>query len=200
LEWIGDWYCLRCGAGVSRDLERLPWRCRACRQRSFAFRRALSAGRYEGALREVVLALKYRRQKQLGRYLAARMADKLEQDPYVPALDVVIPVPLGAWTGAERRYNQCDLLAIPLARRLRIPVSHSLAKFRETRPQAALVQRERLRNPLGAFVLLHSRHVEGRVVLLVDDVLTTGATASECSRVLLRSGAKEVVLAVAARS
>jgi ComF family protein len=117
---------------------------------------------------------------------------------------VLVPVPQRFWKERRRGYNPAALLASTLGRELRLPVlRRALRKVRWTPDQAALsTAQDRRSNLIGAFrVRPRFRHtLKGRVVLLVDDILTTGATAGECSRVLLRQGTREVVVLTVART
>jgi len=123
-----------------------------------------------------------------------------EQLPDRP-LDVVVPVPMH-WTRRMRRgANNPEVLADVLARRLRIPMARKLlVRIRKTLPQFTLPPGERFRNIHGAFRATAGYHLEAARVLLVDDILTTGATCNEATRVLKGAGAVEVVVVVAARA
>ena len=184
LEWIRPPFCPRCGAGTAgRD-------CGECAGKEIAFDGATALGRYEGAFRQAVLRFKFRGARHLaddlGRRLSARIGRKV---------DVVTAVPMSRLKVLFRGYNAAELLADRLASRLGVPCRRLLRKIRRTRPQADLALEERLVNPRGAY---RSRPVQG-VVLLVDDVLTTGATANACTEALRAAGAAEVHVAVAAR-
>jgi ComF family protein len=185
LEWIGPPACPRCGAACPGP------RCGECAGKEFAFAGAVALGRYEGKLREAVLRLKFRGERHLadafGRRLAARLAKRA---------DAVAPVPMSRWKLLARTYNAAELVAERLARHAGLPLARgALRKVRRTRPQSELSLEERLVNPRGAY---RARRVRG-VVLLVDDVLTTGATANACTEALRAAGASEVHLAVVAR-
>jgi ComF family protein len=114
--------------------------------------------------------------------------------------DLVVPVPLSHARFRARGHNQADDLARVVAGALDLPRGpRALARARDTRPQSGLARGMRRRNPRGAFRARRAL-VEGRCVLLVDDVVTTGATASACARALRRAGAARVVLAAACRA
>jgi ComF family protein len=139
------------------------------------------------------------------RRTAARLAALLLEDPSVRRLvdtsDVLVPVPLHPRRLRERGYNQSALLAAALARLTGRPVHEAvLVRRRDTPPQAGRPAAERRRNVAGAFVVRRRGPVDGRVVTVVDDVTTTGATARECARALAGAGAREVRLLTVARA
>ncbi len=113
--------------------------------------------------------------------------------------DVVVPVPLYWRRRWQRGFNQSELLAYPIARRCGVPVVRLLARSRSTRAQAGLSHSGRRGNVAGAFRLRRGRDVTGLRILLIDDVMTTGATAAACARVLKRGGARSVTLLTLAR-
>ena len=138
------------------------------------------------------------------RRVAARLAEAmLAQEPVRRVLTggtTVVPVPLHPKRGRERGFNQAELLAVELGRRARLDVAKGvLVRSRPTPPQTGLSAAGRRRNVTGAFSVRRRRRIQGRDVVLVDDVLTTGATALACGRALRAAGASEVRLLTAAR-
>lgn len=153
---------------------------------------------YSGHVRDLILLLKFAGIRSLADYWAARLAPIVASQPW--ALDLVVAVPLGSRRYRQRGYNQSALLAVSVARRLGVKCSASaLQRKRETDPQTGLLAEERDRNLAGAF-RANGRDVAGRVLLLIDDVLTTGATARSAAAALCRAGAASVYLATAARA
>jgi len=156
----------------------------------------MSAGRYEGPLREIIHAFKYEGRRSLADPLGSMLGDV--GSVVLQGGDCVVPVPLHPWRRMRRGFNQ----ARDLAKRLERPVVNALWRVRATPPQMALNANARHSNVRGAFVVspftcgtrLHGVRspVIDRVIVLVDDVRTTGATLDECAKVLLVAGAREV--------
>ncbi len=192
-------YCLRCGAPLSTD-QPAPESCEMCEGVRLKFDRVVSLGTYRSQLREAVLRMKQPRGELLsaamGRfYWLRRGADLSAVSP-----DVVVPVPMFWRRRLARGTNSPDILAECLARRLHVPLEpRMLVRSRNTAPQSSLKPRERRRNVRGAFRLRAGYALDGLGVVLVDDVLTTGATASEIAGLLKRGGASRVAVAVLAR-
>lgn len=200
--------CLLCG-------RILPWRqeggvCLPCwsvlpwapgfRPASGPLRALLWATDYQGPAGRLVRALKFedmdRLALPLGRETAARLAPLLT----LLRLDLVVPVPLHWWRHSRRGFNQAELVARAIARRAGLPLStRALARRRAGRRQLGLSRQERLASLAGCYAARASR-VRGRTILLVDDVVTTGATLEACARALLRAGAAGVVGCAFART
>jgi ComF family protein len=154
-----------------------------------------SAGEYDGALREVVHALKYHGRRSLARPLGALMRDRGQG--VLEGAELAVPVPLHHSRLRQRGFNQ----ARDLARQIGLPVVLALRRVRPTEDQVTLPAGQRLSNVHGAFAATRrARHVAGRIVLLVDDVATTGATLDACARTLSEAGAREVRALTAARA
>ena len=168
-------------------------RCALCRSGLRGFDAAYSFGSYEGVLRELIHLYKYGKIKTLARPLSALLIQALPRDE---AFDIVVPVPLYWRRRLQRGFNQSDLLARGLARRTGIPVVNALRRLRPTATQAGLSNRSRRQNMVRAF---RSRNVAGKRILLVDDVMTTGATAASCALALKQAGANRVALLTVAR-
>jgi ComF family protein len=174
--------------------------CSVCVETPPAFDRARSAGRFSGVLRESLHQFKYGQ----ATWLCSDLVDLLHGcvlAHYAAAeVDVVAPVSLHASRRRDRGYNQAALLGAELAQRLHRPfVGDALIRTRATPTQTRLHARERRRNVHGAFVACAPEWVRGRTVLLVDDVMTTGATLSEAARILKRAGAWRVWAVTVAR-
>ena len=193
--WLPAAVCPRCA--VKSVDGRLCRRCARGAVGKLASARAACG--YEGVIRTAIHQLKFRQARFLAPFLARVLARGLAQRPL--QADLVIPVPLSAGRKRERGYNQSELIAIELARLapLPAPTPEALAKPRDTRPQVGLSAVERRRNVAGAFACPRPELVEGRRILLIDDVMTTGATLEACAAPLVEAGAARVMALVVAR-
>jgi ComF family protein len=191
--------CSRCGL-VGSEADGTYESCRYCRGRKLLFNEVRTVGPYENALRQAVLKGKHAGYEGLAIALGQRLADAIAQRPFAEPPEVVAPVPMHWLKRLWRKTNPAGTAARALARRLGLPVAErALVCRRYLRRQATLTPAERRRNVRGAFVG-RRRSIAGRRVLLVDDVMTTGATAHEASRALLAAGAAAVFVATIARS
>jgi ComF family protein len=175
--------------------------CAACRRRPGSIDAGCAVSVYEGALREIVHAFKYEGRRTIGHRLGLLMRSAGHE--MLADADCAVPVPLHPWRRLRRGFNQ----ATDLARALDVPVVHALWRTRATAAQTGLTAVARRRNVRGAFRiarLLSRQHVrsqiEGRTIVIVDDVWTTGATLNECARVLKEAGAKDVRALTVARA
>lgn len=171
--------------------------CEECRSELPAFFPARSLGPYTGELKEAIYLFKYRGRRSLADGFGQLMAGLFLDHPIFACADVLVPVPLNREKILLRGFNQSAMLAENMGRILNLPVNACLDRIINTTSQSRLTGRVRRENVKGAFV---PKTAPGRVnVILVDDILTTGATAGECARVLLEAGANSVgVLTLAA--
>jgi len=154
---------------------------------------ARALGFYDGSLQEAIHRWKYERKTSLSTYFGRWMAEGLcrHWDPNL--FDLLIPVPLHPHRLRERGFNQAVLLVRELSRQTGIPFrKRILRKRKPTVPQVSLSGAEREKAVRGSFHVVGREELEGKSILLVDDVYTTGATVNECSKVLLAGGAKRV--------
>jgi len=193
-ESIGPYEGPACGICARPLGSALAETCGECLKKRPPFVRAFSFGLYEGALREAVHLLKFQGVKRLSGPLGALLAGV-----DLPAVDAVVPAPLSLGSLRERGFNQALLIGRALAESLRVEFrAWLLEKKKDTPPQVSLTRSERLINLRGAFRAREK--LRGERILLVDDVITTGATVAECSKVLLKAGAGEVYAASLARA
>ncbi len=158
------------------------------------FKSSFTYGLYDGILKEAIYQLKYSGLRNLARPLSGLLL----QLP-LPDADLIVPVPPDRYRLKNRGFNHTSLIARYLSKRLKMPlVIDGLIKIKATPQQINLKREERLKNLKRAFRAVKS--FSGKRILLIDDVITTGATASECARALLLAGASEVYLVAIARS
>ena len=174
--------------------------CANCTHRTIHFDAAVAAYRSRGVVRQIIHDFKYARQIHL-RLLVTRWLRAALDDARLAGcrFDLIIPVPLHPARQRERGFNQASVLAELLRAEVSIPSKLVLERIRYTTTQTALDRAERMENLHNAFRLRKNADVRGLHVLLIDDVLTTGSTLSECARILKRAGAISVHAATAAR-
>jgi ComF family protein len=181
-----------CGACLSRPPQFVSARAWACYPREEL---------EEHPLRQVVQKFKYGRRVSLGKPLGRLMARGCQEFLSACPVDLIIPVPLHPKRLRWRGFNQSVLLGRQISRIYNIPMDpFVLRRDYETAPQTQLAEDERRRNVRGAFLVNPDRSVDGKNILLVDDVYTSGATVNECSRILKKNGAKQVFVVTLARA
>src|SRR6266566_5137095 len=192
-------FCQKCSEPFDGALTGV-FTCANCAHRAIHFDAAVSAYRGRGIVRQIIHEFKYGRQIHL-RHLVARWLHAALDDERLRGRQfaIMVPVPLHATRLRERGFNQASLLAALLSAQTSISSKPVLERIRYTTTQTALDRSERMENLHNAFRLRKNADVRGLRVLLIDDVLTTGSTLSECARVLKRAGAISVHAATAAR-
>lgn len=193
-----EFFCLRCRTPFlnPRPLNS-EGLCRLCAAGATAFDGAWTCGAYDGRLRDLIHLFKYRRMIPLARLFGRMMARAY---PRELQFDFLVPVPAHWRRRFSRGFDQSLLLARELSRHTGIPVLCALRRTRHTAPQAGLTRRQRRDNIRGCFETKDPRAVSGRRLLLIDDVLTTGATANAAAAALRRSGAAHVGVYTLARA
>jgi ComF family protein len=192
--------CPSCGTPYA-DQTAADHHCEKCILFPPSFSAARSVGAYEGVLQDMIHRCKYGRDVTIGEALGELMADF----PY-PAFDfrdytVVMPVPLHVKRLRERGFNQSLFLAKAMAGRHKLKLDYlSLKRTIHTPPQITFGRQEREHNVKGAFAVRTSAKLQGEKVILVDDVYTTGSTAKECARTLIRAGASTVAVLTLSRA
>jgi ComF family protein len=212
-------YCSVCGEGLhfaayaahidgdKADRLEAASRCPLCQRADPPFERAVAYGSYDGQLRDLIHLLKFQQVRPsssvLGRVLAKTIASL---EPSMPVGTIaVVPVPLHKRKQAQRGFNQAEVIAQAALKELSRPRRFELCagvllRRRETGSQIGLTRHQRRENMRGAFSIADPKQILKRDILLIDDVYTTGTTASECARVLLRAGAARVWVATVART
>ena len=198
--------CVQCGERLlPAQLLMGDGHCQGCRDFEPKFDRAVSFGEYAGALRGLIHLLKYDKVLPAAPVLGNMLAEAIGQlqgggEDFWP---LIVPVPLHASKRGERGFNQAELIV--RAARKRLPERYEIAdgllqRERPTHSQVGLTREERVANMRGAFRVTDPQRVKGRTVIVVDDVMTTGTTVSECARVLKKAGAEKVWAATVART
>ena len=177
--------------------------CQACCEYPPNFDRAVSYGEYDAGLRDLIHLLKYDAVLPAAKPLGKLLAQSIEQLRLGDVEAVMVPVPLHCSKRRERRFNQAELIVRAALKHLPPHFEldrDALERQRETRSQVGLDREARIANMHGAFRVTAPQRISGRTVIVVDDVMTTGTTVSECARVLKRAGAEKVFAATVART
>lgn len=184
-------FCSICALPFPSEYARM---CGSCLKKSPPFSQVIPFGLYEGVLAEAISLFKFHGLRRLSQPLG-----RLLLDLDIPQADAVVPVPLTPTGLRSRGFNQSLLIAKVISREIRIPLfMDTLLKVKETPPQIGMSAKERLFNLKDAFAV--TEHIKDKSILLIDDVMTTGATVTECSKVLLRAGAKKIWVVTLARA
>ncbi len=202
ITYIRDPRCARCGVGLGPYGQVSEGGCIHCRSLRLRFDGVFSAVIFQGAVKELIHHYKYQNKE----FLISPLMDvllKAMQDctPFPQRPHWLIPVPLHWRKKMQRGFNQSELLAQHLSRHLGVDVlSNSLYRIKNTQSQISLSATQREENVKGAFHVKRPAKVKGKTIILVDDVLTTGLTASECARALKSAGAEKVYVLSVARA
>jgi len=192
-------YCTRCGSSTGFGEAKADG-CARCSEVRFPWARVTRLGAWEAPLTAFIGAMKYRQHWAWAPYFGGHLAESLRLD--APAAPVVVCVPMHWMRRLERGYNQAELIAEKLAKAQGWPYARPLKRARNDPKQMSLSRNQRLLHARGAYALRRNAkaQVNGRHMILVDDVLTTGATLRQCARLLRRAGAASVHVAVVAVS
>jgi ComF family protein len=192
--------CARCGSIIVEHADSVS-DCPQCRDRRFHFDAVVRLGAYEGFRRSAVLRIKRPSQRNLAASLADVLATAEWERLRAMTLDGIVPVPMHWTRRIWRGVNSPETIAECFARTLGLPLApHLLSRRRRTAPQASLAPSKRRANVRGAFRAASHPELPGARLLLVDDIMTTGATVNEAAKVLRRAGASFVAVAVVARA
>ena len=191
--------CARCGVAISGAFDAMV-QCVSCRRHSLAFEMARAPWQYAGSCQEAIRQFKYHRRWRLGRWLAEQMVNTARASLPLDEVAAVLPVPLHWCKRWLKGWNPAEHLAGDVAQAIEKPcIPQALSRTRWTKTQTRLHGRERFRNVRRAFTA-RERLVRDRAILLVDDVLTSGATANACATALKEAGATRVFVLAAART
>jgi competence protein ComFC len=191
-------FCAECKSFIEKDKQ-----CKHCgNEKKFVL--VYSLGNFDERYQSLIYAFKYNQLINLGRRLGYALGEKIKEDRGFLESDFIIPVPLHPSRKRKRGFNQSEILALEVAQELNIPVLRDVLKRKKrTKDQTTLNAKQREENVRGAFKVKNEDRISNKKVILVDDVITTGATLRECAKTLIQAGAKEVLgitLAVAGDS
>jgi ComF family protein len=169
--------------------------CADCRIHPPPYTCGIAVGPYDGLYRQAVQRLKFSGKRLLAAPMGAMMAEVIRADERYQAAQIIVPVPASRTGSRSRGYNQAYLLAAAIGAAVKLPVSRKiLRQVKYGMPQHELAKEDREVNRIDAFRANIPASLQGRTFLLVDDVMTTGATCRECAKALLSSGAGEVLV------
>lgn len=184
--------CIVCGC---EDVEGLCTKC--LKSITFCNKNELCVGYYKGALKELILSLKYKKDFQAGEILAGFLEEKVtkyKEEYYLTY------IPIDSKRLKDRGFNQCEYIAKELSITTGIKVLNTLKKIKETKIQKSLKREDRIENLKGAFEIINKNNIKGKKFILLDDVITTGATLKEGAKVLKKYGADEIKILTVAKS
>jgi len=194
LQYITEPRCKKCSKPIAQEEEEY---CSDCERKNFHFTKGYAIWVYDEAMRRSIANFKYHNKREYAKFYIEEMLLAYGDEIKKMAPDVIVPIPLHRSKYRERGYNQAEVLACGLGKRLTIPVlSHLLVRNKKTLPQKQLSDKERLRNLQEAFMF--NQTVAGRYrreinkVLLVDDIFTTGSTIEACTNELIVNGIKDI--------
>lgn len=199
VRYIESPMCSKCGKPFYTEVLKDHY-CGECLTKKRYFNRARAMGYYDGVLRNAIRIFKYKLKNNLAFPLIRLMVDRMQSFFEETSYNLIIPVPLHSKRLRERGFNQALSLARLLSKQYEIPLDrYSLTRRRMTEPQVGLSERNRVKNVSGAFSILEKNKVVDKDILLVDDVYTSGNTVDECSKVLIKAGARKVDVLTLAR-
>jgi len=200
INYIGRPLCIRCGKPFSHEFATDHF-CGECLTGKRYFSKARAVGLYNGLFRKTLHRFKYQWNHCLATPLGTLMANRMGSFFSDAAYQCMVPVPLHRRRLRKRGFNQALVLARILSRAYHIPLDrNNLVRTRWTQSQVGLSERERKDNVRGAFAVLQSARIAQRTILLLDDIYTSGSTVDECSRVLIKAGARKVDVLTLARA
>ena len=193
--------CHKCGYELGLGVVSAENGCPECKRVHLSFERGFFVSGYYGPMKELISQYKYHKREFLAKPLGDLLIDNLLCQGIISEIDVIVPVPIHWKKKLKRGFNQSELIAKRISRGLNIPISvKNLSYKKNTLSQTQLSRTERQRNVAGAFVVRKPKIFSKKQILLIDDVLTTGITASECARILSNAGTKKVFLLALARA
>ena len=192
--------CSSCGLPFYNFDEHSEHLCSDCIQQIPPYSGARSFGHYTAELSQVVQQLKFYGRKNLAGLLAPLLAGVFFDSWSRNDFDFIAPIPLHSRRKRERGFNQSELLSLSLSRQIGVPFRKALLRVRSTLPQVGLTNAQRLENVRNAFRCVRPQRISKQRILLIDDVMTTGATVASAARTLMDAGARRVSVLTVARA
>jgi ComF family protein len=175
--------------------------CEDCQEKAIFFERAFSYGVYRDTLMKIIHAFKFHNKPYISKYLARKLLILIESNEEFKEIDLIIPVPMYWKKEIERGYNQSYLLAKQLSKLKKIKLEKGvLVKVKNTGSQSLMPMKSRKQNVKGSFFVKRSEKIRNKIILLIDDVYTTGSTVNECARMLRLAGAGKIIVLTIART
>jgi ComF family protein len=186
-------FCIKCGRHIE-GVDKMV--CDSCKDKTYYFDRAFSAFVYEGPIKELLHQFKYNGKDFLGKFLAEMLIEFINTYQLeIKKFDFVVPVPLHSAKLRQREYNQAEVLATYIAKNFHLTLlKDALYKIKNTPSQTELDAQRRMENIVGSFKINPKINLKEKDILLIDDILTTGATTSEIAKIIKLSGAKKVIV------
>ncbi len=200
INFVASPLCSSCGLPFT-ETDGVNHLCEECILSTPPFSMARALGKYEGALLDTIHLFKYNGKVSIGEALGRMMAKACYDSLATGDYSLIIPVPLHPKKLRERGFNQSLILARQISKRFSVPIDFiTLRRVIHTESQVGLSRQKRAVNVRGAFEVTDQTGIENKKILLIDDVYTTGSTARECSKILMKNGAKEVAVLTLARA
>lgn len=191
LSWIREPQCKKCGKMLGNEEQEY---CFDCTKMQYHFESGYPLWNYDNVMRKSIADFKYGGRREYGRFYGEALAWRYGDKFLALKIDAIIPVPVHHTKRRERGYNQTEVIADTVGKKLGLPVwKNQLIRIRKTMPQKELTQHERLKNLEEAFAIKNQYHLlKDAKVLLLDDIYTSGSTVEACTKVLLNAGVKKV--------
>lgn len=200
LSFIGESNCSICSRNIKQPTKDISYimKCRECIKHPHYFTKSTSPLSYEGDIKRAIYDFKYNGKDHMYKLFGKIMVESIVESD-LEHVDVIVPIPLFKDRENKRGFNQAGLLAKYIAEDLDIKLdTKSLSRIKQTKAQNKLNRNERMKNIAGAFTLKDKFAFEQKIILLIDDIYTTGSTVDECAKLLLENGAKEIFAATLA--
>lgn len=184
-------HCKKCGRFFPSKSTKVLF-CKECQKQNSLFVGIRAVVPYNELVKNGIHLLKYKKRKEIAIFLAQYMTDLFLKDEIFQDIDFLLPIPMGEKKFKERGFNQVELLAREMFSKINIPLLDCVKKNKDTLSQVGLGREERMFNLKDSFVVLNPKQIEGKNILLLDDVITTGSTLYTLGEILLKNGANSL--------